>query len=99
MSYSSLLINLLFLSAYFKDGSPNHAPIAPVSIDTRVIELELEKRRLTTELLSAVSEEEYLALKETLEDTKEAHSSYKVCLMPSFSLECRYVSEPRGSEN
>lgn len=87
------------MPVYSKDGSPNHAPIAPVSIDTRVIELELEKRRLTTELLSAVSEEEYLALKETLEDTKEAHSSYKVCLIPSFSLECRYVAKPRGSEN
>ncbi|XP_074620148.1 uncharacterized protein LOC141878959 [Acropora palmata] len=57
--------------------SLDHAPIAPASIDTRIIELELEKQRLMHELSSAVNQEEYLALKETLEITEESYSSYK----------------------
>lgn len=58
--------------------SLDHAPIAPASIDTRIIELELEKQRLMHELSSTVNQEEYLALKETLEITEESYSSYKV---------------------
>ena len=58
--------------------SLDHAPIAPASIDTQIIELELEKQRLMHELSSSVNQEEYLALKETLEITEESYSSYKV---------------------
>lgn len=58
--------------------SLDHAPIASASIDTRIIELELEKQRLMHELSSTVNQEEYLALKETLEITEESYSSYKV---------------------
>jgi len=57
--------------------SPSHVPIAPVNIDSRIIELELEKCRLESQLSTAVNQEEFLALKETLEDTKEAQTSYK----------------------
>ena len=62
-----------------QDVSLSHAPIATTNVDTRIIELELEKRRLMNELSSAVHQEEYLALKETLEVTKDSQSSYKVC--------------------
>ncbi|XP_020618809.1 myosin-15-like [Orbicella faveolata] len=60
-----------------EDDSPSHVPIAPVNIDSRIIELELEKCRLESQLSTAVNQEEFLALKETLEDTKEAQTSYK----------------------
>ena len=62
----------------FVDDSPSHAPLAAVNIDSRIIELELEKCRLESQLSTAVNQEEFLALKETLEDTKEAQTSYKV---------------------
>ena len=60
------------------DDSLSHVPIASVNIDSRIIELELEKARLESQLSTAVNQEEFLALKETLEDTKEAQTSYKV---------------------
>ena len=69
---------LIFLLCSFADDSPSHVPIAPINIDSRIIELELEKCRLETQLSTAVNQEEFLALKETLEDTKEAQTSYKV---------------------
>ena len=53
--------------------------MASVNIDSRVIQLELEKQRLKSELSSSVNQEEYLALKEKLEVAEETHSSYKVC--------------------
>lgn len=85
-----------------EDGSPSHASIAPVNIDSRIIELELEKRRLTSELSSAVNQEEYLALKETLEVTKEAHSSYKDSYVVAKSriqeLEDQLAAERQKSE-
>ena len=63
----------------FQDESPRrHAPLAAVNIDSRVIELELEKNRLESRLSTAVNQEEYLALKETLEDTNKVQTSYKV---------------------
>ena len=60
------------------DDSLSHVPIASVNIDSRIIELELEKARLESQLSTAVNQDEFLALKETLEDTKEAQTSYKV---------------------
>lgn len=78
-SFPSLMwIPLIYSCVIHPDDSPNHAPIAPVNIDSRIIELELEKCRLESQLSSAVNQEEFLALKETLEDTKETQSSYKV---------------------
>lgn len=85
-----------------EDGSPNHAPIAPVNIDTRIIELELEKRRLMTELSLAVNQEDYLALKETLEVTEEAQSSYKESYVAAKTriqeLEEQLATEEQKSE-
>lgn len=59
------------------ESSRRHAPLAAVNIDSRVIELEIEKNRLESRLSTAVNQEEYLALKETLEDTKKVQTSYK----------------------
>ena len=72
------IVFVIVLSGSFVDDSPSHAPLAAVNIDSRIIELELEKCRLESQLSTAVNQEEFLALKETLEDTKEAQTSYKV---------------------
>lgn len=68
------------------DDSLSHVPIASVNIDSRIIELELEKARLESQLSTAVNQDEFLALKETLEDTKEAQTSYKVNRWPLLVL-------------
>lgn len=89
-------------SATAQDVSLSHAPIATTNVDTRIIELELEKRRLMNELSSAVHQEEYLALKETLEVTKDSQSSYKESYVLAKSriqeLEEKLETEKREQE-
>ncbi|KAJ7376316.1 hypothetical protein OS493_035456 [Desmophyllum pertusum] len=90
------------LSCSTEDDSPIHAPIAPFNIESRIIELELEKCRLESELSCAVNQEEYLALKETLEDTEKAQSSYKEMYVAAETkiqgLEEQLAAELQNSE-
>ena len=64
---------------HFQDALSNlDASKAPLNMDSRIIELEFEKDRLTSRLSTCVNQEEFLALKETLAYSQETQSSYKV---------------------